>query len=69
MDHNAVTAIQRSPATSLDDVTVAQLRNEWAVLMEDAQRLMPTINKHAADIDRVRFARSLGRLNDIIQGA
>lgn len=69
MDHTAVAAIQRSPAPSLDDVTVAQLRNEWAVLMEDAQRLMPTINKHAADIDRVRFARSLGRLNDIIQGA
>lgn len=66
MDQAAVNAIQSRPPSSLDEATRAQIRNEWAVLLEDAQRLMPTLNKHAADIDRIRFARSLGRLNDII---
>lgn len=69
MDPAAVAEIQRRQATPLDEATRAQIRNEWSVFMEDAERLLPVLNKHAADIDRVRFARSLGRLNDIIQGA
>lgn len=66
MDPSAVAEIQKRPATPLDEATRAQIRNEWTVLMEDAQRLLPVLNRHAPDIDRVRFARSLGRLNDII---
>lgn len=66
MEHMAKEVILKSKPAGLDDTTKAQLRNEWAILLDDAERVMPTLRKHGADIDRVRLARSIERINTIL---
>lgn len=58
--------ILKSKPAGLDDQTKAQLRNEWQILLDDAERVMPTLRKHGADIDRVRLSRSIERINTIL---
>ena len=66
MEPSAVAAIQKRPPASLDEATKAQLKNEWQVFAEDAERVRSVLVTHAPSVDYMRFRLSLERLHTII---
>lgn len=50
---------------SLNSATEAELRGEWAQFEVALARVKPQIDKHSAEVDRIRFIRALERMRSV----
>lgn len=54
--------VQEKPAPSLRTATEAELRSEWLLFAAALEHVRPSIQKHAAQVDALRFERAVDRL-------
>lgn len=55
--------VQEKPAPSLRTATEAELRSEWLLFAAALEHVRPSIQKHAAQVDALRFERAVDRLH------
>lgn len=55
--------VQGNPAPSLRSATAAELRSEWLLFAAAVEHVRPAIQKHAAQVDALRFERAVDRMH------
>lgn len=58
-------SLRQHEPTPLEQSTAAELRNEWRLFDAAIEFVLPTIQQHAAEVDRIRFLRALDRMRRI----